>query len=62
MPAVDVLGQTLVGFSAKGIFPEDETVSAASIEASALPSALQALEAAKAELEVHIRSSLTGVR
>jgi hypothetical protein len=47
------LGQTLVDFSSKGLFPQEEKVSAATVESSALPAALAALEHAKAELEVN---------
>ena len=46
------LGQTLVDFSANGAFPEEEAVSAAYVEDSALPVALVALGNAKAGLEV----------
>jgi protein transport protein DSL1/ZW10 len=46
------LGQTLIDFSSNGIFPEEEAVSAATLDDSALPAALVALNDAKAELEV----------
>ena len=45
-------GQALVDFSSNAIFPEEETISSAPIEESALPAALSALDAAKADLEV----------
>jgi hypothetical protein len=47
-----LLGQTLIDFSINGAFPGEESISAATIEASALPAALVALSDAKAELEV----------
>ncbi|RFU26758.1 hypothetical protein B7463_g9583, partial [Scytalidium lignicola] len=49
------LGRTLIEFSRNGAFPEEEAVSAAFIEGSALPGALEALNSAKADLEKEIR-------
>jgi centromere/kinetochore protein ZW10 len=46
------LGQVLIDFSTNGTFPEEEAVSAAYAEPSALPSALVAVRDAKAALEV----------
>jgi hypothetical protein len=46
------LGQVLIDFSTNGAFPEEEAVSAAYAEPSALPSALVAVRDAKAALEV----------
>jgi len=54
MSSHDTLGQTLVGFSSRGTFPDDETVSATAVDASNLSSALLALERAKEELEVSL--------
>jgi hypothetical protein len=48
----DVLGQAIVGFSRDGMFPEEDEVSAMKVESSALPAALSALAAARADLEV----------
>jgi len=42
----------LIDFSTNGAFPEEEAVSAAYAEPSALPSALVAVRDAKAALEV----------
>ena len=52
MASTGVLGSILVDFSTKGTFPEEESVSAAPVEESALPGALAALNTAKIELEV----------
>lgn len=52
MASPGVLGGILIDFSTKGSFPEEESVSAARVEESALPAALVALNAAKTELEV----------
>jgi centromere/kinetochore protein ZW10 len=46
------LGQVLIDFSTNGAFPEEEAVSAAYAEPSALPSALIAVRDAKVALEV----------
>jgi centromere/kinetochore protein ZW10 len=46
------LGQVLIDFSTNGAFPEEEAVSAAYAEPSALPSALVAVRDAKVALEV----------
>ncbi len=46
------LGQALVDFSTNGAFPQEEAVSAAYVEDSALPAALVALDNAKSGLEV----------
>jgi hypothetical protein len=46
------LGDTLIQFSVDGRFPEEEATSAAYVESSALPVALQALAEAQTELEV----------
>jgi centromere/kinetochore protein ZW10 len=46
------LGDTLIQFSVDGKFPEEEAVSAAYVEDSALPVALKALNDAQTELEV----------
>ncbi|TVY34374.1 Centromere/kinetochore protein-like protein [Lachnellula occidentalis] len=55
MASTGVLGSILVDFSTKGSFPEEESISAARVEESALPGALVALRAAKSELETEIR-------
>ncbi|TVY41445.1 hypothetical protein LSUB1_G002283 [Lachnellula subtilissima] len=55
MASTKVLGSILVDFSTKGSFPEEESVSAARVEESALPGALAALNTAKTELETEIR-------
>ena len=52
MASTGVLGTTLINFSTDGSFPEEESVSAARVEESALPGALVALNAAKTALEV----------
>jgi len=49
------LGQVLIDFSTNGAFPEEEAVSAAYAEPSALPSALVAVRDAKVALEVGSR-------
>jgi hypothetical protein len=46
------LGQVLINFSINGAFPEEEAVSAAYAEPSALPAALVAVRDAKVALEV----------
>jgi protein transport protein DSL1/ZW10 len=46
------LGQVLIDFSTNGAFPEEEAVSAAYAEPSALPSAVVAVRDAKVALEV----------
>jgi centromere/kinetochore protein ZW10 len=46
------LGDALIRFSVDGQFPEEEAVSAAYVEDSALPIALKALNDAQSELEV----------
>jgi len=46
------LGQTLIDFSTNGAFPEEEAVSAAFVQDSVLPIALEALNDAKLALEV----------
>jgi centromere/kinetochore protein ZW10 len=46
------LGDTLIQFSVNGRFPEEEAVSAACVENSAIPVALKALNDAQTELEV----------
>jgi centromere/kinetochore protein ZW10 len=46
------LGRVLIDFSTNGAFPEEEAVSAAYAEPSALPSALVAVRDAKVALEV----------
>jgi centromere/kinetochore protein ZW10 len=53
-----LLGDTLIQFSTDGWFPEQEATSAAYVENSALPVALQALTNAQTELEV---SALLGI-
>jgi hypothetical protein len=54
----DILARTIVGFSRDGMFPEEDEVSAMHVQSSALPAALDALAAAKVDLEV---SSISGV-
>ncbi|KAF4626360.1 hypothetical protein G7Y89_g11800 [Cudoniella acicularis] len=49
------VGEALVEFSSNGHFPEEESVSAAYVEESALSGALEALEAAKAALGTEIK-------
>jgi centromere/kinetochore protein ZW10 len=51
------LGKILVDFSLNGTFPEEEAVSAASVEPSALSGALVVLQNAKADLEVSYKHS-----
>jgi hypothetical protein len=55
----DVLARTIVSFSRDGIFPEEDEVSAMHVQSSALPAALDALAAAKADLEVRSISSVS---
>ncbi|RDW74090.1 hypothetical protein BP5796_07532 [Coleophoma crateriformis] len=55
MSFTNVLGDTLLQFSRDGVFPDDEAVSAATIETPALPAALQILQNAKDELEAEVR-------
>ena len=51
----DRLAQTLVDFSSRGIFPEEESLSAARVDAFDLPVTLHALDGAKVDLEVIIQ-------
>lgn len=46
------IGPALVDYSGSGTFPEEESVAAAHIEDAILPEALNALNNAKASLEV----------
>ncbi|KAH8804607.1 centromere/kinetochore protein-like protein zw10 [Xylogone sp. PMI_703] len=55
MEVQNQLGRILIEFSRNGSFPEDEAVSATVVQGSALPGALEALSAAKADLETEIR-------
>lgn len=48
----DQLGQVLINFSTNAAFPEEESVSAAYVQKSALAPALAALATARSELEV----------
>lgn len=48
----DALGRIIVGFSRDGMFPEEDEVSAMHVQSSALPAAINALAAAKTDLEV----------
>jgi hypothetical protein len=55
MASADVqgqLGQVLINFSTNGAFPEEESVSAAYVQKPFLAPALEALSAARSELEV----------
>ena len=47
------IGPALVDYSGSGAFPDDELVAAAHIEDTILPDALNLLNNAKTELEVH---------
>jgi hypothetical protein len=53
----DQLGQVLINFSTNGAFPEEESVSAAYVQKSALAPALAALATARSELEVSFPGS-----
>ena len=46
------VGQALVDFAVKSKYPEEEAVIAANAESSALPTALELLNSARASLEV----------
>lgn len=46
------VGPTLVDFATNGQFPEEEAVSAASVDSTGLPAALEVLNEAKLALEV----------
>jgi hypothetical protein len=48
----DQLGQVLINFTTNGAFPEEESVSAAYVQKPYLAPALEALSAARSELEV----------
>ena len=47
----DQLGQVLIDFSTNGVFPEEESVSAAYVQQPHLAPALAALSTARSELE-----------
>ncbi|KAH8754433.1 hypothetical protein BGZ57DRAFT_933673 [Hyaloscypha finlandica] len=51
----DQLGQVLIDFSTNGVFPEEESVSAAYVQQPHLAPALAALSTARSELEAKIR-------
>ncbi|PMD34525.1 centromere/kinetochore protein-like protein zw10 [Hyaloscypha variabilis F] len=51
----DRLGQVLINFTTNGAFPEEESVSAAYVQKPYLAPALEALSAARSELETEIR-------
>jgi hypothetical protein len=46
------VGQVLVDFAVESKYPEEEAVIAANVESSALPTALELLNSARASLEV----------
>ena len=46
------VGQALVNFAVESKYPEEEAVIAANVESSALPTALELLNSARASLEV----------
>ncbi|KAE9366406.1 centromere/kinetochore protein-like protein zw10 [Stipitochalara longipes BDJ] len=51
----DQLGQVLINFTTNGAFPEEESVAAAYVQKPYLAPALEALSAARSELETEVR-------
>jgi hypothetical protein len=59
MAALNVPGQSIANFTRDGVFPADEEVSKSYVEGDVLASALQAVAAARAELEVGTMEALS---